>query len=99
MSEPQPNTHSKLVRVPKHVVFKSFINETVVLNLETGVYHGLNLTAGRMLQELDEADDFETAVERLADVFLQPADRVRGDLNAFCRDLDERGLVELDGWS
>lgn len=29
-------------RVPRHVVYRDFVNETVVLNLETGTYHGLN---------------------------------------------------------
>jgi hypothetical protein len=98
MSNSPQNSTKRRVRVPQHVVFKSFVNETVVLNLETGVYHGLNLTGGRMLQELDDSGDFEETVAKLAEAFQQPADRVRGDLDAFCRHLDERGLVELEGW-
>ena len=39
---------SKVTR-PQHVVYRSFPSETVVLNLQTGSYHGLNATAGRML--------------------------------------------------
>ena len=52
-----PNAASLLtckVTVPQHVVYRSFPTETVVLNLNTGKYHGLNATAGRMLDELEE---------------------------------------------
>ena len=34
------------VRVPRHVVHRDFPAQTVILNLETGKYHGLNPTAG-----------------------------------------------------
>ena len=44
-------------RLPQHVVHRSFVAETVVLNLRTGKYHGLNPTAGRMLEALDAAAD------------------------------------------
>ena len=42
------------VRIPKHVVFRSFGSETVLLNLSTGQYHGLRGTGGRMLEVLAE---------------------------------------------
>lgn len=85
------------VRVPQHVVFRTFVNETVVLNLQTGIYHGLNITAGRMLDELERTCDFEATAEKLAATFEQPVDQIRSDLLAFCQDLDERGLVEIEG--
>ena len=46
--------------VPDHVVYREFVNETVVLNLETGTYHGLNPSGGRMLEALGSAPAFET---------------------------------------
>jgi hypothetical protein len=84
--------------VPQHVVFRTFVNETVILNLQTGVYHGLNITAGRMLETLEQVGDFEVAAASLAAAIGQPLERVRADMESFCRDLDERGLVELEGW-
>lgn len=33
--------------VPDHVVYRAFVDETVVLNLDTGRYHGLNAVGGR----------------------------------------------------
>ena len=35
------------VKLPQHVVYRDFVSETVLLNIQTGKYHGLNPTAGR----------------------------------------------------
>lgn len=81
-------------RVPDHVVHRSFPAETVVLNLQTGKYHGLNPTAGRMLETLDRLGSLDEATAVLAGEYGQPLDTVRTDLAAFCSDLIERGLIE-----
>lgn len=81
--------------IPGHVVFRTFVEETVVLNLETGQYHGLNKTAGRMLEVLAEVGELAEAAQRLATEFGHPEERVAEDLEAFCAELSERGLVEL----
>ena len=74
-------TPSARVRVPEHVVFRSFAAETVVLNLDTGLYHGLNRTAGLLLERLDVGRSVAEEVER--------------DCVELCRELHERGLIEL----
>jgi hypothetical protein len=81
-------------RVPDHIVHRSFPAETVVLNLQTGKYHGLNPTAGRMLETLDRLGSVDEAAAVLAAEYGQPLDTVRTDLAAFCSDLIERGLIE-----
>ena len=83
------------VAVPEHVVHREFAEETIVLNLQTGQYHGLNATAGRMLAALDPGTTVGDAVGSLAAEFGQPADTVRRDLVDLCRNLGERGLIEL----
>jgi sigma54-dependent transcription regulator len=84
------------VRVPGHVVHRSFPTETVVLNLETGIYHGLNPTAGRMLETLEQAETIGRAAALLAAEFGQPRSLVERDLCELCRALRERGLVAVD---
>jgi Coenzyme PQQ synthesis protein D (PqqD) len=81
-------------RVPDHIVHRSFPAETVVLNLQTGRYHGLNPTAGRMLETLGQCGSLDEAATVLAAEYSQPVDTVRSDLAAFCSDLIERGLIE-----
>jgi hypothetical protein len=84
------------VTIPQHVVFRTFVEETVVLNLESGRYHGLNPTAGRMLELLSELGEVDAVAERVADETGAPTNRVAEDLRAFCSSLAERGLIEVE---
>jgi hypothetical protein len=95
-----PSTSSLLaskIKVPQHVVYRSFPSETVVLNLETGKYHGLNATAGQMLEALERAACVRDAAAALSESYDQPEDVIERDLCELCQALLERGLVETDG--
>lgn len=83
------------VRIPSHVVYRTFALETVVVNLEKGQYHGLNTTAGRMLEVLERAATVRDAAAQLATEYAQATEAMEADLCAFCSDLLERGLIEL----
>jgi len=83
------------VRVPDHVVYRSFPGETVALNLNTGRYHGLNPVAGRMIEALSETGSIEKAAALLATEYDQSEERIGGDLRRLCADLAERGLIEM----
>src|SRR3990170_1998979 len=54
-------------RLPDHVVVRTFVLETVVLNLETGQYHGLNPTAGTILEMLGSGMTVVEVADRLAE--------------------------------
>ncbi len=82
-------------RTPEHVVFRAFANETVFLNLETGLYHGVNPTGGRMLEELVRSATLREAAARLAEHYGRPLAEIEEDLRQFCEDLRQRGLLEL----
>jgi DNA gyrase inhibitor GyrI len=85
------------VTVPQSVVFRSFPTETVVLNLQTGKYHGLNPTAGKMLQALTEADSVREAAATVAVEYDAPAETIEVDVCDLCENLLDRGLIERDG--
>ena len=85
------------VNVPQHVVYRSFPSETVMLNLQTGKYHGLNATAGHMLDELNRAMSVSDAADTLAQDYGQPLELVKRDLCELCSALLERGLIETNG--
>lgn len=87
------------VRIPRHVVYRSFPTETVVLNLQTGQYHGLNATAGRMLEQLERSASMAEAVNELELVYDQPREVLEADIRELCEALLERGLIEVDGGS
>jgi len=67
-----------------------------VLNLESGRYHGLNRTAGRMLELLGELGDVDAVTQALADETGEPPTRVGADLRDLCESLAQRGLIVLE---
>ncbi len=83
--------------MPQHVVHRSFPAETVVLNLQTGKYHGLNPTAGRMLEVLARRrGSVRAAAVAVAAEYEQPAAATERDICDLCEALLERGLIEID---
>ncbi len=90
-----PFTGAKVI-VPRHVVHRSFPSETVVLNLQTGKYHGLNPTAGVMLDALKSNGSIIAASAEVADKFDLPQETVEEDVFRLCAALLERGLIGLD---
>jgi hypothetical protein len=92
-----PSHLTSKVKIPQHVVYRSFPSETVILNLNTGKYHGLNATAGRMLEELERAASVRDAASVLAKSYGQTQSVVEHDLCDLCSALLERGLIEVDG--
>jgi Coenzyme PQQ synthesis protein D (PqqD) len=91
-----PSLLASNVTVPQHVVHRSFPSETVVLNLETGRYHGLNATAGQMLEALEKAATVAEAARSLAASYDVEQTAVERDLLELCAALLERGLIDLD---
>jgi hypothetical protein len=85
------------IAVPQHVVYRHFPSETVVFNLQTGQYHGLNATAGSMLAELERATCLRDAAGAVASEYGQPPAIVERDMLELCDSLLARGLIEFDG--
>jgi hypothetical protein len=84
------------VRVPEDVVYRDFASETIVLNLQTGQYHGLNPTAGEMLAALDDTGSVEAAAHAIADRHEVDLNEVQADICALCERFIERGLIEVE---
>lgn len=84
------------VAIPEKVVYRRFAAETVVLNLETAKYHGLNPTAGHMLETMGRAATVEAAVSELADELAVPIEEIRKDICELCVGLEARGLIRLE---
>lgn len=83
------------MRVPSHVVYRTFAVETIVVNVERGLYHGLNPVGGRMLETLERTPRVRAAAAKLAKEFDRPIEEIEADLCAFCSDLLARGLIVL----
>ncbi|MFL5867123.1 MAG: PqqD family protein [Thermoleophilaceae bacterium] len=85
-----------VAHVPEHVVHRTFEAETLLLNLDTGQYHGLNETGGRMLQLLEASDGrVREAIQKLADEYEIAFEEIAPDLLTFCSSLESRGLIQV----
>lgn len=84
------------VRVPEHVVYRTFPQETVALNLETGKYHSLNPTAGRMLEALDQHGDVDEVARIMAEEYKIDLEQIGADLRDLCNQLTEQKLILID---
>jgi hypothetical protein len=100
MPETFEKPHGELgatIRIPHNVVYRDFVSETVVLNLDSGQYHGLNPTAGEMLAALDGSGSVEAAARSIAERHGVELDQVQRDLLTLCDQLEARGLIVVDG--
>jgi hypothetical protein len=89
-----PFTGTKVV-VPQHVVHRTFATETVVLNLRTGKYHGLNPTAGEILIALERTGSVAGAAAAVAREHRLALETAEEDVRRLCVALLERDLIEL----
>jgi hypothetical protein len=84
------------ISVPQHVVYRRLPTETVVFNLQTGRYYGLNATAGSMIEALERAACVGDAAAAVAADYGHPHELVEQDMCELCSGLLARGLIELD---
>lgn len=81
--------------VPHQVVHRTLASETVLLNIQTGHYYGMDETGGRFFEVLREAKSVASAVDALTREFNAPAEQIRQDMLRYCSELVEHGLIEL----
>jgi hypothetical protein len=84
------------VRVPDGVIHRVFGDQLVLLNLQTGQYHGLNATARHMFELMIERSGTARVVDDLAREYGRPAQEMQADLASLCEALTGRGLLELE---
>lgn len=81
--------------VPAHVLIRHLDGESVLLNLESERYFGLDGTGTRMLDLVTSMPNVDAAYEKLLEEFeVEPA-LLRDHLNELLRSLVENGLLQL----
>jgi hypothetical protein len=83
------------VRIPEDVVFRELDGEAVILNLESGMYFGLDAVGTRIWQLLDAHRTLRGTLQALEEEFDAPPERLQSDLNDFVGQLQSRGLVSV----
>src|ERR1700756_2834749 len=83
------------VIVPSHVLVRVLDKESVLLNIETERYFGLDETGTRMWQLVTAAPQIEVAYRQLLDEYDVEPELLRENLTDFLGRLGENGLLQV----
>jgi hypothetical protein len=83
------------VQVPSDVLLSELDGESVLLNLKTETYFGLDEVGTRMWSAVTTADSIQAAYETLMAEYAVEPDRLREDLAALLDKLLDNGLLEV----
>jgi Coenzyme PQQ synthesis protein D (PqqD) len=90
-----PVTLHDTLRIPERITFRRVRDEMALLNLETGVYFGLDEVGARMWELLAEHHNLQAVAERMeAEYDVAPA-QLRKDLLRLTQELIAKGLIEV----
>lgn len=77
------------------VVFRELDGETVILNLETGIYFGLDDIGTRMWTLLREHQRLHTVLDRMLEEYDVPAATLQEHLLRLAGELSTHGLAQI----
>lgn len=86
---------SDRVQVPEGVLISNLQDESVILNLDSERYFGLDNVGTRILKVLTNSDSIQTAYESLLEEYEVDRTVLRADLVALIESLLQQGLVQV----
>jgi hypothetical protein len=86
---------NKRVVVPPHVLFRLLDGESVLLNLESERYFGLDATGTRMWELVTTEPNIAAAFEKLLSEFDVEPEPLQSHLNELLSRLVENGLLQV----
>ena len=85
------------LRIPDGVAARQLGGETVLLNLETGTYFGLDAVGSRFLELLERNGEIAAAYRTMLDEFEVPPEVLEADLLRLSEEMRAKGLLEAGG--
>lgn len=92
-----PIAFESRVRVPDDVLLSDLDGESVILNLKTETYFGLDVVGTRMWGAVTTADSIQAAYDALVAEYDVDPEQLRADLSELLEKLLEHGLLEISG--
>jgi len=88
-------TFSDRAAAPAHVLVRLLDQESVLLNLESEQYFGLDETGTRIWQVVTTSPNIDTAYQELLAEYDVPPEMLRENLNELLGHLVEHGLLQV----
>jgi hypothetical protein len=86
---------SDRVKIPDGVLISKLQEESVILNLDSERYYGLDDVGTRILAVLTTSESIEAAYETLVKEYDVDAQALRRDLLELVEELVEQGLIKI----
>jgi hypothetical protein len=90
-----PISSRRRALIPASVLVRVLGEESVLLNLDSESYFGLDSVGTRMWSALAEGPSLSAAFDRLAEEFDAEPATLRQDLATLVRELESAGLVQI----
>ena len=84
---------SDKVSIPTHVMARTVGNETVILDLASGTYYGLDPVGARMWQLMADGQTLAAVCDMLLDEYEVTREALEGDILRLTEELRLKGLV------
>lgn len=84
------------IRIPNDVVFRDLSGESVLLNLATGTYFGLDEVGTRCWHLIGSQSTLENIITALLSEYEIDELQLRSDLTGLLQQLANKGLVLID---
>ncbi len=91
-----PISFSDRVSIPDDVLISNLQDESVILNLESERYFGLDSIGTRILTVLTTSESIDTAYQRLLREYDVDGKVLRDDLIVLIENLLEKGLIRVN---
>jgi hypothetical protein len=88
-------TNTSIVAAVKHQVSCDLSGEVVILNLQDGIYYGLNAVGARIWSMLEAPRSFDEICRSLLEEYDIDPDVCEKQLSALLSDLATHGLIEV----
>ena len=87
---------SDRVKIPDDVLISKLQEESVILNLDSERYYGLDDVGTRFLSVLTTSDSIEAAYQRLVSEYDVDGQLLRNDLLELIENLVDKGIISIN---
>lgn len=87
-------TPNNVLRVPDNVATRRIGDETILLNLQTGTYFGLDIVGSRFLELLERDGKLAVVLHMMVEEFDVKPETLEVDILRLSEEMRSKGLLE-----